>query len=475
MKRPLSHIIYFCIFVVGMIVLFTGVFTFILKKNQMQVNRKHLPWMISKPAGKELQGYASDISVTPGQTIKLFINSTKAYSAEIYRMGYYNGSGAKLMKQLPVHPPVKQTAHVNPKTMDANWKPVQTLKIPTDWPSGFYLIKLIATNGKGSYIPFVIHEKNPSADFAVLLATNTYEAYNGWGGKSLYTYNSSNHKASYMVSFNRPFDDENGSGQFFKFEYNLVRWLEKNNYNITYITDTDIDEGILNRSHIKTLIIAGHSEYWSSTERREIQSHTEKNLNLATFGANVGYWKVRFNKDDNGNPNRIMICYKNATQEDPVFKKHPLMSTGKFIDPPFREPEEEVIGNSYNGIPDDLHTAPLVVSSPDHWIYKGTGLKKGDKIYGVIGGEINQYKGRINAKVDVIAHSPVQVYKQKRYSDVVWGVRPSGTKFFATGTFLWSWFLDPFGHENLEKYNPNFAHADPRIQQMTKNVLDHLR
>ncbi|MGA9173222.1 MAG: N,N-dimethylformamidase beta subunit family domain-containing protein, partial [Thermoactinomyces sp.] len=270
MKRP--HTIYFCIFVVGMIVLFTGVFTYTYNNNQIQadpvndhhpikvsqhrkesvkVNGKQPSWMISKPAVKALQGYASDISVTPGQTIKLFINSTKAYSANIYRMGYYNGSGAKLMKQLPVHPPVKQTATVNPETMDANWKPVQTLKIPADWPSGFYLIKLTNTDGMGSYIPFVIHEKKPTADFAVLLATNTYEAYNGWGGKSLYTYNSSNHEASHMVSFNRPFDDENGSGQFFKFEYNLVRWLEKNNYNITYITDTDIDEGILDRSHIK--------------------------------------------------------------------------------------------------------------------------------------------------------------------------------------------------------------------------------
>lgn len=417
-------------------------------------------WEISKPSGTALQGYASSTSAFPGETLNFYTHSTQPYKIEVFRMGYEDGEGAKLvhtMKDLPIN---KQSFAADPGTMDANWRSTVTLKINDSWKSGVYLAKMTNKDQKSSYMTFVVKDRNPQASIGVLISTNTYNAYNNWGGKSLYGYNSTNKEAAVKVSFDRPYNNGRGSGEFFAYEYNMIRWLEKQGYNLTYFTDTDVDNGYLTNLDTKLLLIPGHDEYWTKAMRDSIQRETKSRMNLGVFNANVAYWQVRLHHND-----RLMVGYKIRANEDPYQLINPLEVTTRFRDMPVNRPEKEVMGLMYAGIPEKKQQA-LVVSNPSHWIYNGTGLKRGDKIEGVVGGEVDRYDGQMPG-VEVLADSPVRLYGNDTSAHIIWYNKPTGGKVFATGTFYWNWFLDPYGHED-------FAQHDKYIEKITTNALAEL-
>jgi hypothetical protein len=417
-------------------------------------------WTIRQPSGTSLQGYASKTSVFPGEIIDLYIHSLEPYKLEIFRMGYYKGEGAKHISTIQELPSNIQSIDSNSKTMESNWKRTLQIKAAKTWQSGVYLVKLTNKSEKSSYLTFVVKDKEPKAPIGILISTNTYQAYNNWGGKSLYGYNSTNKEAAVEVSFNRPYNNGRGAGEFFAYEYNMIRWLEKKGYKMTYFTDTDVDNGLLSKLNIKLLLIPGHDEYWTKSMRDNIQEETSSRINLAVFNANVAYWQVRLNDGD-----RLMAGYKKRADEDPYLKINPKEVTTKFRSEPVNRPESEVLGIMYQGIPEQKQQ-PLVISNPSHWIFKGTGLKKGDKIAGVVGGEIDQYDGEMKG-VEVLAESPVRLYGEDKMAHVVWYNKPAEGKVFATGTFYWSWFLDSYGHET-------FAEPNKYIEQITINALKKL-
>ncbi|WP_210367172.1 N,N-dimethylformamidase beta subunit family domain-containing protein [Bacillus sp. REN3] len=414
-------------------------------------------WEMKNWAGYGLSGYTSSPSVFPGQSLTFYINSDQPYHLEFYRMGYYGGKGGLLKGTKTGLPAQIQRNKPNPETLDARWNPSLSYKIPLHWDSGFYVAKVVRKDKKASFIPFVVKEQSPSADFTVLIATNTYHAYNNWGGKSLYGYNSSNKEAAVKLSFNRPYKNYFGAGEFFSYEYNLIRWLEKKGYRLTYVTDSDVHNGLLNTTQAKNLIIAGHDEYWTKRMRDNIESLPS--MDLALFNANIGYWQIRL--EDGG---RTMVSYKARAAEDPFNKIDPSQVTTQFRMNPVNRAEENLFGTMYRGIPEK--TMPMIVSNSSHWIYNGTGLKDGDKINGVVGGEVDA--SMFTENVEYIARSPVVLYGKEGYSDVIWYNHPDGRKVFSAGSFYWNWFLDPYGHTDKASYNKN-------IEIMTTNALDRLK
>ncbi len=414
-------------------------------------------WELETWGGYGLQGYASATSVEAGKPITFYINSSSGYHLEFYRMGYYGGKGAELKETVTGFDGHIQEAVKDPETLAANWQPSVTFTIPPDWETGTYLVKIVTDENKSSYMHFVVRETNPQADFLVLISTNTYQAYNNWGGKSLYTYNSWYNEAAMKVSFARPYTTRWGSGEFFVYEYNLIRWLEKNGYSLTYVTDTDLHKGILERARVNGLVISGHNEYWSKEMRDQVEA--DKTLNIGVFSANVGYWQVRYEDDF-----RTMVGYKANAAKDPYQTIDPSRVTTRFRDAPVNRPEENLFGSMYRGIPQK--TMPLVVTDESHWIYEGTGLKNGDKIEGVVGGEID--RSDFTENIDHIARSPVVVYGKPTVADVAWYRHPEGRKVFSVGTFYWNWFLDPYGHETKSTYNE-------KIDIMTANVMEVLK
>ncbi|QHE63924.1 hypothetical protein FHE72_22075 [Rossellomorea vietnamensis] len=415
-------------------------------------------WKVEKKSSF-IQGYADKPSYQPGDKVDLYISSEYGYGAEIYRMGYYEGKGAELKKSFGYLPAYNQSNKKrNAANSDANWVKNVYFSIPEDWESGMYLIKLVDSRLNASYIPIVVNAKENNG-IGIVIATNTYQAYNNWGGKSFYGYNSTNNEPAIRLSYHRPYQEGNGSGQFFKYEYNLIRWLEKKGYSLNYYSNVDIASGKLDTDNPKLLIISGHDEYWTKETRDSIEKLTKSSMNLANFSANVGYWQVRLEDDA-----ETIVSYKAKADQDPYQKILPGKVTTQFRSDPVNRPENQLFGSMYRGIPDK--TYPMVITNSSHWIYQGTGLKDGDEIAGVIGGEIDRYDGEI-PQVELISSSPVNLYGKKSVADVVWWEKPYGTKVFSVGTFYWNWFLDPYGHEAVASFNRN-------IELITENALEEL-
>src|SRR5205807_1234894 len=109
---------------------------------------------------------------------------------------------------------------------------------PTDWASGVYLAKLTTgVSGKQSYIIFAVRDDARPSSYLFQSSVTTFQAYNSWGGKSLYDFSSTGGRA-FKVSFNRPYDDGAGTGNFVNgvsgWEHNMLRFLEREGYDVAY-------------------------------------------------------------------------------------------------------------------------------------------------------------------------------------------------------------------------------------------------
>jgi putative cell wall-binding protein len=163
-------------------------------------------WEVERKTSS-IQGYADKPSYHPGDRVNMYISSQYAYGAEIYRMGYYDGEGAELKKTFGYISAYNQSnVKINPANLNANWIKNVHFSIPLDWESGMYLIKLVDYRLNASYIPIVVNstEKN---EIGIVMATNTYQAYNNWGGKSFYGYNSTNKEPAIKLSYHRPYQE----------------------------------------------------------------------------------------------------------------------------------------------------------------------------------------------------------------------------------------------------------------------------
>lgn len=324
-----------------------------------------------------LQGYASATSVSPGETITLHVHAERPhrnFKIDIYRKGkeeslVHTGSGSALPHNTPA----------NAYEIGCGWPSAYELKIPAGWSSGVYIARLTSIP-KGSLfepvttdILFVVKAAALGTNSKILfqLAVNTNQAYNNWGGKSLY----GNGSASTKVSFDRPSLD----GIFYEFEYDFVRWLEDNCFEVEYCTNIDLhaDSDFLN--NYRLLLSVGHDEYWSWEMRDNVEAFIGNGGNAAFFGGNVCWWQVRF--EDN---NRTMVCYKNADNDPLTGTPQATRVTINWRNPPVDRPENSLTGVSYaNGAAwyGTQNPRPVVdyrVRFGRHWVFDGTGLNDGD-------------------------------------------------------------------------------------------------
>jgi len=249
-------------------------------------------WQLTNPAlSREIEGYASLTSVPRGGQINLFVNTSSAtFTVTIYRMGWYGGLGGRQLLGPTTFTGTKQTIPTpNAQTglVECNWINPVAVNIgfdasdPTVWCSGVYLAKLTASAGKQAYIMFVVRDDARASSVLFQSSVNTFQAYNTWGGKSLYDFQSPTGRAK-KVSFNRPYalntstgstPSGNGAADFLLggdgggfpagWEYCGLRFLEREGDDVTYCTDVDTHENAnLLLSH-HTLLGVGHGEYWS--------------------------------------------------------------------------------------------------------------------------------------------------------------------------------------------------------------------
>ena len=189
-------------------------------------------------------------------------------------------------------------------------------------------------------------------------------------------------------------------------------------------------------------------------------------MNLAFFGANEIYRKIRFGPSDLGE-RRLVISYK-VISEDPLYGKDDDLVTGNWRDRPNAVPESTITGVMYRCFPGN---DPMVVTNPKNWIWAGTGAKQGTSLRGVIGVEYDSVDLTYPTPrpIEIIARSPAICDKTPAHADTAYSVRPSGAGVFAASTMRWVCAMDTgCGGKTDPK-------AKPILRRATENILTRLR
>ena len=354
-------------------------------------------WMLNNSGDSTIQGFATAMSVNAGQTENFKVQTTaSAWHMNILRLGYYGGDGARLVAT-NIQPSAPQ-----PQTQPAclsfaatglidcgNWAVSASWAVPSTAVSGYYLAELVRndTGGK-SEIPFVVRNDGNHSDIVYEVDDATQEAYNTWGGNSLYQCagspppapfssdtkpvcppgNPQGYQGAFAVSYNRPWhtaeDDVLGlptgaqaSGSWFlTTELPMIEFLEGNGYDVSYIASTDLDTGgsQLLANH-KIFMDSGHDEYWSGNQRAALQTAINGGLNAAFFSGNEMFWKTRYgaSQDGTNTPERTLITYKETHFNAPTDPQDPPTWTGAWADPRFSPPAD-------GGLPGQRHHGPGV-------------------------------------------------------------------------------------------------------------------
>ncbi|MBY3022345.1 DUF4082 domain-containing protein [Rhizobium leguminosarum] len=476
-------------------------------------------WGLEGDGGGTIQGFATEISTNIGQTVdfKIATDSTH-YRIDIYRIGYYGGAGARKVDsieqsltsaQIQPHPIVDMSLGL----IDCgNWSVSASWEIPDDAVSGVYFAKLVREDGTedASIIPFVVRDDASTSDIVFQTSDTTWQAYNAWGGASLYYGEVPVDPADMIgylppncscgltaigrasaVSYNRPIITNTspigGSHDFiFGVESSAIQWLEQNGYDVSYISGVDATRsGSLLLNHDAYLSV-GHDEYWSAEQRANVEAARDAGVNLAFWSGNECYWKVRWESsiDGSGQAYRTMVCYKETwgTSTDPS-----STSTGTWRDPrytdPGQEPENSLTGTLFqvDSYRSDTITIPYDYSNLRFWRNTDVAeLEEGETfnlVQNLLGYEWdsdveNGFRpdGLINLSLSSIA---VSTYLRD-YGTTVGDAlathsltmyrAESGALVFGAGTVFWSWGLNA-NHQGAE------TPTDPNVQQAMVNMF----
>lgn len=424
-----------------------------------------------------IEGFADRTSAGAGDVVTVYVNTeAPTFHVEAYRMGYYQALGARLVwssTESPgrVQPPSSLTPGVN--TVECRWSP--SLSFPVaGWPPGCYLLKLVGSGGQQQFVPLTVRDDTSTAAFVIQNSVTTWQAYNLWGGYSLY-FGVSGRGMDYshrsrVVSFDRPYplDWANGASDFMGNEFPLVYMAERLGLDVTYWTDVDLHQRYQLLARRRALLSLGHDEYWSSAMRQGATDGRDAGLNLAFFGANACYRHIRFEPSPVG-PDRHQVCYKDAS-EDPLNGLNNAEVTVDWSAPPDPRPEATLTGNTYQCNP---VSAPLVVADASSWLWQGTGLADGYQMDGVVGTEYDGYApgGANPANVQILAHSPLTCHGRPGHSDATWYTQAGGGGVFASGTNRWIFHLaDTTGFPTGIVPGPIAGITAPLLQA-TENLL----
>src|SRR5437868_8455148 len=297
-------------------------------------------WDIQGSGEPTLQGFASDISVNQGSVVSFKIKtSAPGFVIDIYRLGYYQGLGARKVATVTPSAADVAAAQTQPACeTDAASGLVDcgTWAVTGSWDttgvtSGIFIAKLSRSDNldASSHIYFVVRDDSRTPEILFQTSDTTWQAYNQYGGNSLYCGGPFDNSAgryncptrSAKASYNRPFDTRVLNPQSFLFnaEYPMVRWLEGNGYDVKYWTAVDTDRfgidptiGLTSTRQPKAFFSVGHDEYWSAAERAHVETARDAGVNLAFLSGNEMFWKTRYEPSIDGSSTsyRTLVSYK---------------------------------------------------------------------------------------------------------------------------------------------------------------------
>ncbi len=477
-------------------------------------------WDIEGAGDPTLQGFATDISVNSGSVVSFKIKtSAPGFVIDIYRLGYYQGLGARKIATvtptaadiaLAQTQPACETDAASGLIDCGNWD------VTGSWntagvTSGIFIAKLSRTDNPdtSSHIYFIVRDDSRTSEILFQTSDTTWQAYNQYGGNSLYCGGPlSNSAGDYScltraakVSYNRPFDTRAHDPQSFLFnaEYPMVRWLEANGYDVKYWTGIDTDRfgadpaiGLTSPHHPKAFFSVGHDEYWSAGQRSHVETARNAGVSLAFFSGNEMFWKTRYEASIDGSNTtyRTLVSYKETFgQGSRVDPDATSPWTGTWRDPRFPEagggnPENSLIGQLWavNCCSDRIHV-PASMAGLRFWRNTAVAnLAPGDPIgyrtsVESLGYEWDEVIDNGLLPPGLVRMSETTLVVPERVVDfginVAQGTaahsltlyrHASGALVFGAGTVQWSWGLDAV-HDRSQ------VQTDQAMQQATVNLL----
>lgn len=416
-----------------------------------------------------VEGFASRTSVYPGESIDLKISLDPAGPVliDFFRLGYASGLGGHRLATIGPFDASAQTIPMmtTERLRECDWETTTTFVIPSDWKSGVYVAKLTRDEpyGAQSYIIFVVKSRQP-ADLLFQVSDITWQAYNKWPAKdSIYDDGSGAvwySGPNVRVSFNRPYakycqvvdaPQTVGSGEFLLWEYPLAFWLESEGYDVTYCSNMDVhlDPDVLSRT--KVFLSVAHDEYWSREMYDNVMAARDRGVSLAFLSGNAVFHEIEcYDSEIDGTPSRSFARKQRFADEDL------LMGT-----------------KSYGSAAGDW-----IVTQPDHWIYRNTGLGTGDRIKGLIGWEYHGTPADIRG-LEVVAASELfprshRSNPEQNHAAVVFPCE-KGNWVFNAGTIWWGEGLaQPPGHIPARTGRSGPQGVSSHVQQITRNVLNRM-
>jgi hypothetical protein len=434
----------------------------------------------------DIEGYCSKQSVKAGEKLDLFVSTkAKRFTIEIFRTGYYGGRGARLMTKIgPLDGKEQPMPEIGKKNLrECKWESSHTLTIPDDWLSGVYLGRL-TTVPEGldqdywqSYVVFIVKDDRP-VDLLFQCSDNTWQAYNRWPDNySIYTHPEGVQSPKADASFDRPYSKyaqiyENpqslGSGEWLCFEFPMAYWLEKEGYDVSYCSNCDMhtpDRAL----KAKAFLSVGHDEYWDIRAYNSVVAIRDAGVNVLFFSGNSVCWVTPMRAGYDGRENRIIF------RGGPYGGKHRWAEEreANFGPYPERGPDEGYLMGCRNVRPVN-GGGDWVCEKPDHWIFEGTGMKKGERIPGLIGWEFHGDPPNDIAGLEVVAAGTA----------LNGGVNPApwtatiypgskGNFVFNASTIFWCQGLSsPPGHMLPWSHWSRPHGPDDRVQRITANLLN---
>lgn len=435
-----------------------------------------------------IEGYCSRQSVKSGESIDIMVSTVPdaRFEIEIFRTGYYGGRGARLMSKLgPFQGHDQSTPAPGYKNIhECTWRATTTLTIPVDWLSGVYLGRLTTLPDSAdvsywqSYVIFIVRDERP-ADILFQCSDNTWQAYNRWPSNySLYTHPKSVSGPWADVSFDRPYGRQSqytgivndplsfGSGEFLSFEQPFAYFLEQHGYDVTYCSNSDMltpERGL----RCKAFLSVGHDEYWDIRQHDSVQKMRDEGVNLLFFSGNVLCWITPFRPSSSGAENRII------SRSGPYGKGREFAVGVEKEDGPFPEhgPDEGLLMGVRNMLPIN-GGGDWIISRSKHWMFKGTGIKNGDSIPGLVGWEYMGNPASIPG-LEVVATGTAWSggVRPKKWASTIY-TAPKGNFVFSASTIFWAQALsNPPGHMLPWSHGSRPHGPDQRVQKITHNLL----
>jgi hypothetical protein len=441
-------------------------------------------------ADTRVWGYANKHSVRPGETFDLMLSvaptrEPRRGTIQIFRVGGDDAGDRTMVAEFPRVDVAGEPFRITSSAMGVCWPPGIDAINTRDWSSGYYAIDFVDErdgNRDLNVACIVVRPSDEPVDILVILSTNTYQAYNAWGGTSLYE-SPFQGDWGHMVSFDRPTPPD-----FYLYEYFFVIWLERlarrRGWKLGYASNYDIHTDPKLLAEPRLLVSGSHNEYWSKEEFDHVYDRIfVRGGNTIFLGANSAYWQVRYvdinQAPDGKSCGRQLVCFKSMC--DPIGERLGgeaalLLKTALFRDEA-RRPETMLAGVAYESYFPSYSEAkyPYRVVRTDLPFFEGTGYLIGDTIGDVVGYEWDNRDPERDgkrlwdlkkSKIPLLAAerlqvlfegAPVDLNGKPGIAEAVHFTSPAGAKVFSTGSIRWAWGLGKpgFVQEPFRRFNEN--------------------